>query len=461
MMETGGRIDMTRRLLTPLAIAIALLTIGAERPAACSCIGPIVACESAWTTDAVFVGKVLNVGPVREAIVGRIPWRQRLVHIDVQESFKGLPPGEVEITTGAGGGDCGYDFVVGRTYIVYAHRHPTTGQLGAGICSRTGPIEEATEDLAYLRGPFVTPSDLGVIRGTVSRHDPPAGPNQPMRQAPFAGADLRLEGYAQAYMTRSAGDGSYEFRVPAGEYRLFTTVRDGVYAWPGAAGRPVTLRDTRGCAVVDVAVRPDGRIAGRLIDSAGAPVPFMSVELVAAARLRSTSLSASTRTLTDERGHFEFKEIDPGVYASGLTLRRNAREGVDLAVWINADGNGQPATTVMQPEGRVDLGDVRLPSGVSTLTVAGVVVDGAGKPVRAAQVRFIEPGPTLGMLGAPVTTDGAGRFSLSVVAGRAYRLSVEWFPPVPGERRFYSARSEPFEAAGAIKPFRLVLADVR
>jgi hypothetical protein len=65
------------------------------------------------------------------------------------------------------------------------------------------------------------------------------------------------------------------------------------------------------------------------------------------------------------------------------------------------------------------------------------------------------------MLGAPVTTDGAGRFSLRVVAGRAYRLSVEWFPPVPGERRFYSARSEPFKAAGAIKPFRLVLADVR
>ena len=452
---------MTRRLLTPLVIAIALLTAGAERPSACSCMGPIVTCESAWKTDAIFVGKVLNVGPVTEVVHERFPRRQKLVRLDVRESFKGLPLGEVEITTGSSDADCGYNFVAGRTYLVFAYRHPTTGQLGAGICSRTGPIEEAAEDLAYLRGPFVTPAERGAVRGTVTRHDPPAGPNQGMRRAPFAGAEIRLEGYSQAYMATSAGDGSFQFRVPAGEYRLFTAVRDGVYAWPGTTGHNVTLRDNRACAVVDIVVRPDGRLAGRLLDSAGTPVPFMSVELVSGDRLRSTSLSSSTRTLTDERGRFEFKEIDPGQYAPGLTLRRNTREGVDLAVWIDADGSGQPAITAIEPEGRVNLGDVRLPAGISTITVAGVVVNGAGKPVPAAQVRFIEPGPRLGMLGEAVTTDAQGRFSLSVVAGRAYRLSVEWFPPVPSEPRFHRATSEPFEAVGTIKPFRLVLENVR
>jgi hypothetical protein len=187
----------------------------------------------------------------------------------------------------------------------------------------------------------------------------------------------------------------------------------------------------------------------------------MSVELVPVERLGSSVLSASTRTLTDERGRFEFKEIDPGEYAPGLTLRRNTRAAVDLAVWINPDGNGQATRVAVQPEGRVELGDVRLPSGVSTLTVTGVVVNGDGRPVPAAQVRFTEPGPSFGILGAPTSTDAEGRFSLSVVAGRAYRLSVEWLPAVPGERRFHSATSEPFEAVGTIQPFRLVLKDVR
>jgi hypothetical protein len=90
-----------------------------------------------------------------------------------------------------------------------------------------------------------------------------------------------------------------------------------------------------------------------------------------------------------------------------------------------------------------------------------VVVKGDGRPVPAAQVRFTEPGPSFGILGAPTSTDAEGRFSLSVVAGRAYRLSVEWLPAVPGERRFHSATSEPFEAVGTIQPFRLVLKDVR
>jgi hypothetical protein len=386
---------------------------------------------------------------------------RRIIRFDVGESFKGAPLGELDVTTGSGGGDCGYNFVAGRTYIVYAHRNAATGQLGAGICSRTGPIEQAAEDLAYLRGPFVSAADVGVIRGTVTRYDPALGPDQPTRRAPFAGADIRLEGYVRTYTTTSAEDGSYEFRVPVGEYRLFTAVRDGVYAWPGPEGRTVWLRDARGCGVMDIAVRPDSRIAGRLLDSGGRPVPFMSVELVAGRQLQSTSLSATTRTLTDERGQFEFKQLEAGRYAPGLTLRRNTRSGVDTAVWISRDGTATAYTTDVEPEGRVDMGDLRLPTDVSTLTVTGVVVRQDGTPVTGAEVRFIDPGPEMGTIGAPVTTAEDGRFSLSVIAGRTYRLTAEWFSPTLAPRRFVSARSEPFEAAGELKPFRLVIAEGR
>jgi hypothetical protein len=449
----------TRHLLAGVIIGAALLTTGATQVSACSCVGPIVACETAWTTDGIFVGKVLSVG--RVAGTGDPRWLRRLVRFDVREAFKGVQPGEIEVVTGAGGGDCGYDFREGRTYLVYAHRNPATGQLGAGICSRTAPVEQAGEDLEYLRGPFVQPSELGRIRGQVTRHDPPLNINQPARRAPFAGAEIRLEGYARTYTTTSADDGSYEFRVPVGEYRLFTTVREGVYAMPGSEGRTVWLRDTRGCGAMDIAVRADGRIAGRLLDGAGRPVPFMSVELVTARQLQSTSLSATTRTLTDARGHFEFTQLDAGTYATGLTLRRNKRDGVDTAVWISRDGTATAGMTDVEPEGRVDVGDLRLPSDVSTITLSGVVVTAEGRPVSGAQVRFLDPGPAMGTIGAPVTTAEDGRFSLSVIAGRSYQLVAEWFSPTLAPRRFVTARSESFEAAGELKPFRLVLSEAR
>lgn len=454
-----------RWMLAGVIAIAALLTAGGTRASACSCVGPLVSCESTWTADAVFVGTVVSIGPEieveRVADTFRYTEREHVVRLKVTEAFRGVEVGELEVRTSGSGASCGFSFQPRRTYVVYAYRNTRTGALAVSLCSRTALIEQAAEDLAYLRGPFAAPAELGVIRGTVTRYDPANAPNLPQRRSPFGGAELTLEGYSRAYTTTSGDDGSYEFRVPAGEYRLLVNVRDGVYAWPGPGGRAVKLHDTRGCAVADVTVRPDGRIAGRLIDTAGAPIPFMSVEIVEESRLRAASLTGTLRTLTDERGLFEFKELAPGQYAPGLTLRRDTRERVDLAVWINRDGSGLSVSTAVEPEARVDLGDVRLPSGVSTRTITGVVVHADGSPVAGATVGLTEAGPNLGMLGAPVTTDEAGRFSLTMIAGRMYRLTAEWFVATTAPRRYQSARSDPFEAAGEIKPFRLVLGERR
>ena len=447
---------MVRRLVGALALTLALGTVGSERAQACSCIGPIVACESAWTTDAIFVGKVLHVGPAA-ATGDQFPSRQRPVRFDVTEAFKGVPLGELVVMTGQGGGDCGYAFAEGRTYIVYAHRSAATGQLGAGICSRTAPVEQAGEDLAYLRGPFVTPAEEGPIRGTVTRYDPAPGPNLPSRRTPFAGADIRLEGYARAWTTTSGEDGAYEFRVPPGEYRMFVNVRDGVYSMPGTEGRTVWLRDARGCGRQDIAVRADSRMAGRLLDTAGRPVPFMSVEVVQERQLQSASFSTSTRTATDEQGRFEFRQLEGDRWVPGLTIRRNIRDRYDLAVWLAPTGDGLPAATTVEPEGRVQLGDVRLPPGVSTMVLTGAVVAADGAPVDGATVRFMSVGQGPSMLGAPVSTPADGRFAVSVIAGRSYHLVAEWSPKPPLERRFVSARSAAFDAVGELAPFRLVL----
>jgi hypothetical protein len=46
--------------------------------------------------------------------------------------------------------DCGYDFQVGETYLVYANSDEGSGMLSASSCSRTRRVSEAGDDLAYL-----------------------------------------------------------------------------------------------------------------------------------------------------------------------------------------------------------------------------------------------------------------------------------------------------------------------
>lgn len=67
------------------------------------------------------------------------------------------PPFVVE--TGIGGGDCGYPFEKGRSYLVAASSNES-GQLSTGICSATEPLESAGTALRLLRGEPPASEDL-------------------------------------------------------------------------------------------------------------------------------------------------------------------------------------------------------------------------------------------------------------------------------------------------------------
>ncbi|MDQ3706352.1 MAG: hypothetical protein M3437_14280 [Chloroflexota bacterium] len=83
------------------------------------------------------------------------------------------------LVTGSGGGDCGYVFNPGDTYLVYAYSsHPGspvffignlrveipigTKQFGTSICTRTVPLALAAQDLAQL-GPGAQPTQTDLL----------------------------------------------------------------------------------------------------------------------------------------------------------------------------------------------------------------------------------------------------------------------------------------------------------
>ena len=76
---------------------------------------------------------------------------RRIVSFRVARSYRGNIAETVTVTTGLGGGDCGFDFDTGGEYLVYAFPD-STGSLHTGLCSGTQSISTAGADLRYLRG---------------------------------------------------------------------------------------------------------------------------------------------------------------------------------------------------------------------------------------------------------------------------------------------------------------------
>ncbi|WP_420128699.1 hypothetical protein [Longimicrobium sp.] len=79
-------------------------------------------------------------------------WTQRVVTLRVDRAWKGVESETVVLMTGWGGGDCGFPFEHGKSYLVYTDGRP--GELPrAGICGRTAVLSRANADIRALGEP--------------------------------------------------------------------------------------------------------------------------------------------------------------------------------------------------------------------------------------------------------------------------------------------------------------------
>jgi hypothetical protein len=124
------------RVARPIIVALGALTISSHVPAAwaCSCLERPQP-EQVAVSDVVVTGVVVDARP-------RL-WRHDGEWvIDVEEVWKGAPPDPVAVRTNKYGASCGWHFVIGSRYKIYASARGDT--LYTSLCSgndlvATGP----------------------------------------------------------------------------------------------------------------------------------------------------------------------------------------------------------------------------------------------------------------------------------------------------------------------------------
>ncbi|MBU1557704.1 hypothetical protein KKC45_01975 [Patescibacteria group bacterium] len=124
---------------------------------ACSCVADIPQEESFNQAKAVFIGRVISINKKGEFL--RLKNSHRNINFNVTEYWKGEVSKITTVATGFGGGDCGYYFAEGETYLVYANDgNSWYGEdLATSICSRTERLRDVSKDLALLGAGTIIP----------------------------------------------------------------------------------------------------------------------------------------------------------------------------------------------------------------------------------------------------------------------------------------------------------------
>jgi hypothetical protein len=374
--------------------------------------------SAAGRSAAVFTGTVLSItDPVPPASPREAANRvrangprvlvppNRIVRLRVSEALSGvLPQAEVDVVTGMGGGDCGFPFETGKEFFVYADRNPE-GTLRTHICSRTRPVAQAAEDLAYLRAAAGTP-ETGRLTVRTSYPGFSARP----------GIQIIAEaaGERHSAVTNAAGDAVFE-NLPPGEYRVRSAADGDLPDDPkfqlGARGfQEVTLIRTL-------------RIRGRLITRQGQPATGTGIEL------RSTSGEQGPAAGVGDNGAFEILLSRPGRYYLGVHLKEPATADSPYPRWFHPGTTEVASATVIEFSGKpgIQTYELTLPDPKLVRLVEGYAFLSNETPANIIRLFAIDRD---GQLIAQASTDPNGRFRLRLPADEAYQLHAVW----PGNR---------------------------
>src|SRR5262245_57267178 len=199
-------------------------------------------CQNFFQVDAVFIGSVHAI--VDETLDrGGYQVSGNRVEFSIHRALRGITGLEATVHTGKGGGDCGFRFQRGMTYVVYASR-TSAGLLETGICTRTEALSAATDDLRFFE---TLPANAAGARvfGVVVHNEVPLDGGI-VKGGPIPDVLLTLRGPNGIREARTDAQGRYDMSgIQPGKYEL-TTVPPSEFSGRHTT-RVVDLPDVHAC----------------------------------------------------------------------------------------------------------------------------------------------------------------------------------------------------------------------
>lgn len=309
-----------------LFLAALLIPLAFSMAAACSCVSSDTGCNQAWKS-----GEVIFLGTATAKISIKAPASPEYAlpesfafHFSVTESFRGpaIAGEDFVVYTGHGGGDCGYPFAIGTSYLVYASTFKD--ELSTGICTPTSPEVMVAAVLRELRT-IRNGESVDDLFGTIGTAPKGVGFADLVETKPLAGITVSvINGSGVERSTTTDPKGVYSFQsLPSDTYQVEVDLPSGMSTWHGNRGRgnrgdkitvQVGTKGLSGCRV-DLFARANGRISGMLVDDAATGVPgFVTIKPADPKEAEAASRRGGLPGYTTEDGNFILELLPPGRY---------------------------------------------------------------------------------------------------------------------------------------------------
>ena len=414
-----------------------------------------------WQSGAVFVGTVTDiVGVSREYGEGerKYTYTERVARFEVEEWFRGGSGRTVEVVA-AHTSTCDYTYRLGEKYFVYAGRAPDGRLVSASIFSRTRPLAEAADDLAYARD-MARGEEGARIIGQVRRFSRAHG-HDGGGSAPVAGAAVSVEGRdGQRWDAVTDARGQFEVRgVRRGHYVVRAQLSENLRVSKFEESVDVREAGVRYAGVVFNATSL-GVMAGRAVNSAGEPVTGLMLDLRPV--IGTTPPFPSVTATTNEDGEYKFDHVEPGRYLLSVNDANplgHKRPAYPLSYYPGVPDATRATVINVRENQTVRNKDFRVPPPRRERTFSGVVAAEDGTPYAGARILLTDLDYKAGPSSLETRADEGGRFEIKGHEGFRYCIQAidngGSGAPAAGAPRFSLPLKLP--AGGDVRDLRIVV----
>lgn len=398
--------------------------------------GPV--CSRFPGARAVFIGTVIGSDDDTKAW-DRYPSRYL---VRVEESFRGLPPGQKEVFVNPGYISGFYTYyAVGESYLFFGYTNfgpsgekPWPGEwagkrnlltLDANRCTGSKPLLEAEAEIGWIRSALREEPTTYVAGVVYQRHDPQASKES---SVPLPEATVTLKGDGGTWTAQSGPDGEYLFRgVAPGKYTLGASRKP----WEDSQRWPVHVHPG-GCEVRSLVLRSEGSIDGTVRWMNGTPAAGVVVKLVRLLPDGSLAKASVDAVSTKSGGRFTMQDVPAGRFVLGVNLNERAKADQPwLPLFLSGSGvavESLSAARVFElgPNEVVSEVEMQLPPPLPPRTVQVRIYWADGTPAVGASIWVLPEG----QVAVPGTSHTAAQrenvVTLTLMEDYSYSLGAQW-----------------------------------